>query len=445
MTRRLPPPLRLAIASSLTLLAWMPTSARSETLQEVFDAARQYDAAYLAARAQAESVPYQAQQARAARRPSVGLQAGLSRANSDTPLYGDRHTNTTSLGLQAQQSLFNRASGKAIEQADKAAEIATSDLQAAEQDLIVRVSQAYFDVLAARDTVASAQANQKAIGVQLASAKRNFEVGTATITDTREAQARSDLASAQLIAADNDLRIKRQYLDQLVGRPGVDPRPLTQPVALPPLPSDGAEAWVARSSESPSVRKALLGKDIAALEVQRARAGHLPTAALTGTLGQARNTGSGASSSGGEGHSTSSSVGVNLNWPLFTGFAVQNQVKQSLKLEEKAENDALNAQRSVAQAVRQAYFGVESGQARVKALEAAEASSKLAVEATQLGYKVGVRVNLDVLNAQNQLYSTQTELAKARYDLLMTHLRLQQATGTLTAAALPPIDAALKR
>jgi outer membrane protein len=136
---------------------------------------------------------------------------------------------------------------------------------------------------------------------------------------------------------------------------------------------------------------------------------------------------------------------VQLNWPLYTGGLTQNRIKETLALEEKAGNDLQAARRGVAQGTRVAYFGVISGQARVKALEAAEASSKLALEATQLGYRVGVRVNLDVLNATTQLFSTQADLARARFDVIVGGLRLRQASGQLTAADVEAADRLLAR
>ena len=157
-------------------------------LKEVYEAAKAYDATYLASRAAAESSRYKAAQADALVRPSVSLQAGVANAGTDTPLFGTRSTNTASLGLVATQPLFNRSNGFTIDKARKALDIAQADLASAEQDLAVRVAQAYFDVLAAQDTLATARASKTAISEQLASAKRNFEVGTATITDTREAQ-----------------------------------------------------------------------------------------------------------------------------------------------------------------------------------------------------------------------------------------------------------------
>ncbi len=131
---------------------------------------------------------------------------------------------------------------------------------------------------------------------------------------------------------------------------------------------------------------------------------------------------------------------MQLNWPLYTGGATGNRIKETLSLEEKSRNDLEAARRGVAQGTRVAFFGVQSGMAQVLALEAAESSSKLALEATQLGYKVGVRVNLDVLNAQTQLFQTQRDLAKARYDVLVGGLRLRQASGQLTAGDVEALD-----
>src|SRR5262249_2016028 len=158
-------------------------------------------------------------------RPQVGLAANATRTEYDLPVLDRRRSNNTGAQVNASQPLYNRQSSVTISQAERAYEVASFDLQAAQQDLIVRVTQAYFDALAAQDTLGPAQANRTSINEQLASAKRNFEVGTATITDTREAQARFDLATSQEIAANNDLLVRRIALDQLVGRTNVTPTP----------------------------------------------------------------------------------------------------------------------------------------------------------------------------------------------------------------------------
>ena len=134
---------------------------------------------------------------------------------------------------------------------------------------------------------------------------------------------------------------------------------------------------------------------------------------------------------------------MQVNLPIYSGYSVQNRIKETLSLEERSRNDLEAARRAVAQATRVNFFGYQSGQAQVKALEAAESSSKLALEATQLGYRVGVRVNLDVLNAQTQLFTTQRDLSKARYDVLLSGLRLRQASGTLQPTDINAVNAML--
>jgi outer membrane protein len=447
-------PVRRTLVASVAcaLLTWASPQAQAQSLKALYDAARGIDATYLSARAQAESTDYKAAQVRALNRPSARFDANLGRTIADTPSSPTvkyQGSNAATGTVSGTQSLFNRTNDVNIAQAERSVDIARAQLRAAEQDLIVRVAQAYFDVLGARDALATVQASKKAISEQLASAKRNFEVGTATITDTREAQARYDLATAQELAAQNDLRVKQVALDQLVGRDGTDPRPLAQPVAVPPVQPPSMDAWVRNAeAQSPSIQQAAIGLDVATLETEKARAGHLPTVALNGSVGKtyarsALNLASGPYQSNGT--STNSSIGVALSVPLFAGFSIENRVKETVKLEEKARFDLEAARRSVTQATRTAYLGLESGQSQVLAYEAAESSSKLALEATQTGYRVGVRVNIDVLNAQAQLYTTQRDLAKARYDVIVGGLRLRQASGVLLPGDVDAVNALIEK
>jgi outer membrane protein len=223
----------------------------------------------------------------------------------------------------------------------------------------------------------------------------------------------------------------------------VQPRPLVVPVVLPGTTPTNPEEWVTvADAQHPSVRRARVALEVANLETAKARAGELPTVDAVASLGSSRGSGSAVSVGG---ITTSSSLGVQLNWPLYTGGATQNRIKETLVLEEKSRNDLEAARRGVTQATRVAFFGVQSGLAQVKALEAAEASTKLQLEATQLGYKVGVRVNLDVLNAQTQLFTTQRDLAKARYDVLLNTLKLRQASGQLAPTDVDAINRLLAK
>ncbi|MFT7724434.1 MAG: TolC family outer membrane protein [Roseateles sp.] len=435
----------LALAAGLL----MAGAAQAQSLQELYDAARGYDATYLATKASADAAAARAAQAEALQRPTFGLSASGTQGRTDPPGGQAVNSRTLSAGLQGRYAVYNAANQPTIDKARRGLEAAQADLDIAEQDLIVRLATAYFDVLAARDALTTSQANKAAIAEQLASAKRNFEVGTATITDTREAQARYDLAVAQELAADNELRVKRVTLDQFVGRAGVEPKALAQPVALPALPSNDVDTWVATGDDQhPAVRKARLGLEVAQLDTQIARAGNQPTLDLSGSVGaqNLHNNLSGlAAQSSGVGTGKTASVGLTLTYPLYTGGLTQNRIKETLVLEDKARNDLDFARRSVAEATRRAFFGVQSLKAQVSAYEAAEASSKLALEATQLGYKVGVRVNLDVLNAQTQLYGTQRDLAKARYDVVVNSLRLRQASGQLRPEDVTAVNALLTR
>jgi outer membrane protein len=432
-----------ALTLGLAMAVLVPAQAQS--LGQLYETARAYDAAYQSARLQYDATVAKAAQSRAGTLPTVGLAASISRTSIDANIkvpsvaYGSQ-----GVSVSASQPLYRPANQLTYEQGKKSLIAGQAQLEVAEQDLIVRVSQAYFDVLAARDGVAFVDAQKTAVAEQLAAAKRNFEVGTSTITDTREAQARYDLVLAQEIAAANDLRVKQLALNQLIGQDGVAPKPLAPPVVLPALVPLDVNAWVNQAVDlHPLVRQSMVALEVAQLETRKAQAGERPTVDLTGSYAMSHN--DGTSSSRLDSRTNVASIGVSLNYPLFAGYAIQNRIKETLALEEKARSDLDAARRTVSQATRAAYFGVLSGQGQAKALEAAEASSQSSLEANKLGYQVGVRINIDVLNAQSQLYQTKRDLAKARYDVLVGGLRLRQANGSLTANDLQGIEAILAK
>jgi len=432
---------------SLALGAALAAPAQAQSLLELVESARGYDSAWQSARAQLEAAERRADQARAGLLPSVGLSAGISRADTEVSRPPIQFNGTTrSVAVSASQPLYRPANRITHEQGKLGIDVAQAQLDAATQDLLVRVSQAYFDVLAAQDTLTFVQAQKAAVSEQLAAAKRNFEVGTSTVTDSREAQARFDLVSAQEIAAENDLRVKKLALDQLVGTTGAQPRPLAQPLQLPGVQPDNVATWVQTSQEQqPGVRQAQLALDVARLETRKAETGHRPTIDLQASYAIQHNPNGTVSAPGLNTRTNNATVGVALNMPLFAGFAVQNRVKETLALEQKAEADLETVRRNVAQATRSAFFGVQSGIGQVKALEAAEQSSQSALDANKLGYQVGVRINIDVLNAQSQLYQTKRDLAVARYNVLLGQLKLRQAAGTLAQDDVTAINALLAK
>ena len=429
-------------ALAALLLAATAPAVRAQSLLELYEAAHSYDATYLSARALYDSAQYRVEQTRALMRPSASLSSSNGRSQTSPTIGGDYGSNNLGASISGRQPLLNLGNVASIAQAERSLESSLADLDTAEQDLMVRVSQAYFDVLGAEDTLQTTRANKAAIAEQLASAKRNFEVGTATITDTREAQARFDLATSQEIAANNDLVIRRIALDQLVGRSNVVPKQIAVPLSLPASAQTPLDELVSRASqEHPSVRRAQVAYDVALLETEKARAQRLPTIDAVASYQAGR----GSVASNISGYNSGASVGVQINLPLYTGGSIQNRIKETLVLEERSRNDLEAARRFVTQSTRQAWYTLQSGAAQVKALEAAEASSQLALEATQLGYRVGIRVNVDVLNAQSQLYQTRRDLARARYDTLLNTLRLRQAAGRLTPADVQAVDRLLVR
>jgi outer membrane protein len=432
------------LAAGAALAIGLVTGAQAQNLVDVYESARTFDASYLSARSAYDAALAKAEQARAGLLPQAGLAAAANWSRRDSSQAAlDSTFNSQNVTLSASQPLYRPTNKLAYEQGQVSIDVAKAQLDSAEQELIVRTSQAYFDVLAAEDTLAFVSTQKAAVAEQLAAAKRNFEVGTTTVTDSREAQARYDLVLAQEIAASNDLRVKRLALDQLVGKSGVAPLPLATPVALPALVPADPETWVNEANtRSPSVIQATKGLEIAQLETRKAEAGHQPTLDLVGQYQIARAPVSGFANNV---RNNTATVGVQFNMPLFAGYAIQNRVKETLALEDKARTDLEAARRGVAQATRSAYFGVLSGQSQVKALEAAQASSQSALDANKLGYQVGVRINIDVLNAQSQLFQTQRDLAVARYNVLIGGLRLRQASGQLVADDLKPINALLQR
>ncbi len=417
---------------TLSLAAVLTGTAHAQSLVQLYEAAKGYDASFKAAQAQYQANLAKAEQAKALLRPTAGLGATVSESDFDNKTStADARYGTRTTTLSASQPLFRPANLAGYRQGLKQVDVAQAQLKAAEQDLIVRVSQAYFDVLTAQESLAFVKAQKTAVSEQLAAAKRNFEVGTSTITDTREAQARFDLVTAQEIAAENDLRVKKLALDQSVGTKNAQPLALKAGAALITTAGADAETWVQQATaQSPAIEQARIGLEVAQLETEKAKAGHMPTLDLTASYGGTRFRGDASQS---RVNNNTGTIGLAFNLPLYAGYATQNRIQETVSLEEKARNDLDAAQRTVSQATRTAFFGVQSGLGQVKALEAAEASSQSALDANKLGYQVGVRINIDVLNSQSQLFQTKRDLAKARYDVLLGQLKLRQAAGVLKA------------
>jgi outer membrane protein len=309
----------------------------------------------------------------------------------------------------------------------------------AAQDLILRVAQAYFDVLYAQENLAAVRASKQAIAQQLAQAKQNFEVGTATITDTHEAQSRFDLASAQELAGENDLEVKRYALRVIVGRElGELARLRADATLLPPQPAS-MEPWVvAAENDSFQVQAQQAALEVAQREIERMRAGHYPTLDVVANYGKSDSALSISSDTSLE--TGTRNIGVQLSIPIYQGGAVNSRTREAIANRSAALAGLENVRRTATLNARQSYLGVVNGLAQVQALNAALVSSVSALESNKLGYEVGVRINIDVLNAEQQVYVTRRDLAKARFDTLLAQLKLKAAVGTLEESDLEQIN-----
>ena len=425
------------------------SNAQAQGLVEMYDAARGYDAGFMSAKAQFEANLARANQALGGILPNIAVSVSQVRTDFQRQSQGTERTAITELETKTTaatlvQPIYRPAAWASYRQGGRQLQQAAAQYESAEHDLLIRVSQAYFDVLTSEDNLELVQTQKKAVSEQLASAQRNFEVGTATITGVRDAQARFDLANAQSIAAENDLRTKRLALDMVVGVSDAKPKRLAKNTTLIAPPKEDVNNWVNQAqSTSPIVRQAELAVEVADYEMDKATALHKPTLDAQMTYGRTENLKGafvGTTYASTPSTTWNPSVGLVLNVPLFTGFSGVYKVKEAIALKNKAQSDLDNARRGTEQATRNTYFGLIAGLSQVKAYEAAEASSQSALDANKLGYSVGVNINIDVLNSQSQLYQTKRDLAKARYDVLVTNLKLRQAAGTLTPADLQPIN-----
>ncbi|MFZ6817096.1 TolC family outer membrane protein [Undibacterium sp. Ji22W] len=437
--------MRKSIVATFIATAFISLNAGASDLLQIYKEALVNDAQFSAARASKVAGQERSVQGRSALLPRVGLTGGVNKTRSEfDPDVGSTVKSTSngnSMTLSLSQPLFNLGAWENYEQSKLS--VVASDIQfaSAQQDLMLRVSQAYFDVLGAENTLKTLQAQKIAVAEQLASAKRNFEVGTQTITDTHEAQSQYDLITAQELAGQGDLDVKRAALRQIIGKDAGDLAKLRNGVQLTaPVPAQ-INDWVASAEKQNfSVTSSQVGLEVAQREIKKSRSGHLPTVDFSASTGRSTaNLGSGTPS----GVSKPTTVGVAVNIPIFAGFATDSKVRESIALEDKARNDLETARRNAAQAARQSYIGVVSGLAQIKAFEAAEISSQSALDSTLLGYQVGVRINIDVLNAQQKLSNTRQSLAKARYDSIMNGLRLKAAAGSLKEADLAEVNALL--
>ena len=429
---------------ALVLALCAPVVAHAQDLMQTWQSALASDPVYAAARAQYRAGLERLPQARANLLPLVTAEVGAiySDVRSTRSLRRYDAGGRTAWDLVLTQPLFDWSRWQSYEQAKLVVAFFEIQLRQAQQDLILRTADAYFNTLSAQDQLAATVGEKAAVEQQLAFARRNFELGSATITDTHEAQARYDLVRAREILLQNTVEVQRDLLEQITGqRPGALAQ-LPYGVALPaPEPANMAD-WSSQAQTSGfAVVLAELQGRIAERDIDIARSGHYPTVSLQASSGTAtaRN-----NNNINRGRPVDSSVGIVLSIPLYAGGGISSRVTEAVALQQKARQELFAAQRQAVQLSREYFTGVTSGLLRVNALEAGERASRASVQANKTAYEIGVRVNQDVLNAQQQLFETQRDLAQARYNTLMSGLRLKANNGTLGEMDLDAINRLLR-
>jgi len=431
-----------------------PSPVAGPNLLQVYQEAKSHDAQYAAARNALQAGLEKLPQGRALLLPtlevnSAGTQVTKSRAEIDfrdapTPT-AIRDVHSYGFQLRLSQPVFRMQNMLQFDQAEYQVKQAEAVFGQAAQDLILRVAQAYFDLLAAQDNLTLVKAQKASIAEQLAQAKRNFEVGTATITDTHEAQARFDLIGAQEIVADNAVETKQRELQLIAGKLYPTVKPLRPGVKHEPPKPARMQDWVelAENQGFPVLAQDAV-TEVAALESRRAAAAHLPTLDIVGSYGITSSSGSTAVATFGSTRTNSSAIGLQLGVPIYSGGALSSREREAAALYEKAKQEQKNVRRNQALAARQNYLLVVNGISTTAALEQALISSRSAYESNKLGYEVGVRINIDVLNAEQQVYNTSRDLLLARYGTIMNHLKLKAVAGSLTEADLEVVNRALE-
>jgi outer membrane protein len=318
---------------------------------------------------------------------------------------------------------------------------ALAAFDAARQDLMLRLSRAYFDEIVAERHVTAARAQLVSLNEQLEAARHSFDAGVASITDVDDTRSRAASARAQEVGAMNDLESSRAALEAIIGQPPGRLSPLRKATVLPkPLPSDVTD-WVQRATEdNPDVKAARAVARAADYELDRSRAQRLPSVDLVATYGGNYAGGNITDPINYDSNVRDKQISLQVTLPLLDGGGMHAQVAEARAQRGRAQSDITTAQRKAALDARQSYAAALSGASQVEALETAVSAGQSAVKGNRAGYGLGIRINSDVLNAEQQLYSTMQDLDKARYDTLFAGLKLKAAAGQLSVGDLQGIN-----
>jgi outer membrane protein len=421
---------------------------KQQSLLDIYQQALAHDPTLASALSANQAAQELIEQGKALYRPTVNFNASASATQSDIRFIDSSNNNPFrfqgrtsyegyNYGVDARQPIFRKQNLVQLDQAKTQVSQADKQLALSQQDLILRTTQVYFDVLIAQDKIDLIGAQKTAILGQLDQAKANFEVGTATITDVNEAQARYDLVIAQEIAAINEHQIAKRAIQAITGeipqklatvKSDIKPNSIAQPM----------EKWLEVAAQNDlNIQIQQDTVKFSEQEVERLQAGHLPTldavASYTDNYANGNSTGTGSELKSGV-------IGLQLQIPLYQGGAVSSRVRQAVLNKQKAQDDVEIARRKVDLETQRAYLNLSTSIAQIRAYEQALTSSQSQLDSTKLGYEVGVRTSVDVLNAQQQLFSAKRDLLQARYNYLVNIIRLKAASGVVAEVDLADIN-----
>lgn len=435
----------LARYCGVALLGLM-SSVQAADLLQVYQAAQRNDPTYEAARHAFDAAAQKLPQARAGLLPTANVTGndGATHASTvfsgNSPVIRDIHNWTWT--LQLTQPLVHLDTVYAYRESESLVDQAKAQLDQAKMDLILRVAQAYFDVLVAEESVTAANAQVKAMQQQLALTEHGYTAGTTAVTDVDEARSHYELARSQAVAAVNDLDAKRAELEKIIGQWPDNILGLKAAAVFPKPVPDDPQAWIEQAkANNPAVLAQQAALKAAEAEVWRMRSGHLPTLDLTASYGGNYSSDNLTSPVDYSTLYKSWQAGLQVAIPIYSGGATNSKVTEAIAKREQAAAQLEAARRQSATDARQAFSGIKNGLIQVEALEASLKSSQSAVKGNVAGYRVGLRINSDVLNAQQQMYTTRHDLAKARYDTLLNGLKLKAAAGNLSEADVGILDA----
>jgi len=436
--------LQRTLAPFIASLLISPAS-QAEDLLQVYQAALQSDPVLSAQESAFDAISFSQRQTKSLYYPNISLSASTARNQQNTisssfgPDFTGRSKFTTKgYSLNLRQALYRRDYISQLRQAEASVRQAEAELNQAYQDIILRVAQRYFDVLAARDGLEFSQAEKSAISRQLDQAKQRFEVGLIAITDVHEAQAAYDLATAGEIVAQNSLATSHQALRELTGELPQKLASLGPQMGLTSPDPANIEEWVSSALQRNfSLLAAESATEVAQQGLSQQRAGRHPTLDLVASRNY-NNTGGG---SFGSRETEDSQISLQLNLPLYQGGGISAAIHRANAQLAQAKDALEQQRRAIQREASDAYLSVLASISRVKALQQAVTSSESALNATEAGYEVGTRTTVDVLTVRRELFRTQAEYARARYDYILASLRLQQASGTLDVKDVEQINA----